>query len=448
MASRSLHRSQDMGALQEPGPETTAVGWVAGGAGREGKDLFAGIDTRLSAIAAEVPDPARRAEIEKHLDRGLRPDGRGACGGSRRRTSPRRVPVAGGGPRRAARRARRSSAPGDGGTAMLLDEKIALAEGALAAAAGVTLDALAEREVTAPGESVGGHGERLERGRRSRSASRASRSCRPRAGPPAAADAGRAGRAGKLEEWKTAVAVPAERPPTLPYFLVHAARSATSTTGARLPAAVRGEPFAPAPADGARPADDRRRDGRTLERDVGFPAARRGDRRDPPPGARRSRASTSRSSRACWSGRSAQRGKRIDGHADVERRRAALGPCSRSRLRAGWPAPSPRRRSRSRKAATARSSTCPVAAAAGPRRRALSRSRSPPFSTADARMRPRDPHHRLRVHPAHARSRARRTSRSRRSTSASRARARRLRARRRRPRARGAPRASACRSRS
>ena len=37
---------------------------------------------------------------------------------------------------------------------MLLDEKIALAEAALAGAAGITLDVTAEREVTAPGEST------------------------------------------------------------------------------------------------------------------------------------------------------------------------------------------------------------------------------------------------------------------------------------------------------
>ncbi len=68
MASRSLHRSQDMGQLQEPGPNQTMVGWVAGGAGRDGHDLFSGVDTRLRAMAAEVPDGPRRAQVEKLLD--------------------------------------------------------------------------------------------------------------------------------------------------------------------------------------------------------------------------------------------------------------------------------------------------------------------------------------------------------------------------------------------
>src|SRR4051794_23657614 len=38
MASRSMHRSQDMGRIQDLGPHETAVTWVQGGAGKEGKD--------------------------------------------------------------------------------------------------------------------------------------------------------------------------------------------------------------------------------------------------------------------------------------------------------------------------------------------------------------------------------------------------------------------------
>src|SRR6185295_2769523 len=59
MASRSMHRSQDMGMVQRLGPQSTSVGWVEG-AGKEAKDLFAGIDTRLSAMAATVADAGRR----------------------------------------------------------------------------------------------------------------------------------------------------------------------------------------------------------------------------------------------------------------------------------------------------------------------------------------------------------------------------------------------------
>ena len=66
MASRSLHRSQDMGGLQEPGQEGRP--WAGSTAGRgEGKELFAGVDTRLGAMAAEVPTRPAGTEMEKRL---------------------------------------------------------------------------------------------------------------------------------------------------------------------------------------------------------------------------------------------------------------------------------------------------------------------------------------------------------------------------------------------
>ena len=68
MASRSMHRSQDMGQIQRLGPQQTRVAWVQGGAGVEGKDLFSGIDTRLSALAGTVADAGRRKTVQDRLD--------------------------------------------------------------------------------------------------------------------------------------------------------------------------------------------------------------------------------------------------------------------------------------------------------------------------------------------------------------------------------------------
>ena len=151
MASRSLHRSQDMGQLQEPGPNHTSVGWVEGGAGRSGTELFSGVDTRLRAMAGEVEDPARRESIGKILDAV-----EASVAETRRRAS---TPgLASAVPALARilselRTARSLLQPGDGGAPMLLDEKIVLAEAALASAAEVTLDALSAREIAAPGEA-------------------------------------------------------------------------------------------------------------------------------------------------------------------------------------------------------------------------------------------------------------------------------------------------------
>ena len=242
MASRSLHRSQDMGMLQEPGPQDTAVGWLAGGQGKEGKDLFAGVDTRLSAIAAETADPARRAAMEKDLDRVavLTADA------LQRLSTPdlsSTVPLLAEALGRL-RAARALARPGDGGVAMLLDEKIALAEGALAAAAGVTLDVLAERETAAPGESLGITVSVWNAGAQP-VAVESVELVSPEGWDGGGAGAPRAVAAGKLEEWKSSVAVPASVRPTLPYFLYKPLVGDLYDWN-DAPASVRGEPFAPA----------------------------------------------------------------------------------------------------------------------------------------------------------------------------------------------------------
>jgi LmbE family N-acetylglucosaminyl deacetylase len=68
MASRSRHRSQDMGQLQRAGPSTTRLGLLATKAGSPatagpggGAPLFAGIDTTIGASFAALIDSARVA---------------------------------------------------------------------------------------------------------------------------------------------------------------------------------------------------------------------------------------------------------------------------------------------------------------------------------------------------------------------------------------------------
>jgi len=265
MASRSLHRSQDMGQLQEPGPNQTTVGWVDGGAGRDGHDLFSGIDTRPRAIAAEVRDPSRRAEIEKRLDAV-----EAGVAEARRRLStpdlPSTVPAIAKviSDLRAARGLVRD---GDGGTAMLLDEKLALAQSALAGAAEVTLDAISDRETAAPGESLevttsvwnaGGQSVAVE--------SVALESpVRWTTDPPGGS---RTVGPGKLEEWKARVAVPAGAFATVPYFLERPLHADLYDWSAALPG-VRGDPFQPAPVRAVARLTIAG-EGVSLERDVSF----------------------------------------------------------------------------------------------------------------------------------------------------------------------------------
>ena len=161
------------GPLQEPGPNDTL--------GRLGR----------GRRRAKRRRPLRRSRHAPARDggRGARP---GAPRRASRRSSTTSKPAS---PKPGAASRRRASRPrcrrwrgvlsnlraargaqvrdGDGGTAMLLDEKIALAEGALAAAAEVTLDAVSAPRDRRAGRGVRGDGVGVERRGRRRSRSRA-----------------------------------------------------------------------------------------------------------------------------------------------------------------------------------------------------------------------------------------------------------------------------------
>jgi LmbE family N-acetylglucosaminyl deacetylase len=171
MASRGQHRSQDMGRLQDLGPHESYLTWVSGpttaasgGSGASGGSAagtptaptstpFAGIDTRLRAIAAILPDGKTRHEVAARLEkvevlaRGarskLRPDDGAAA------VAPLREILARLGEARERARAlpdkESAKAPGALQAVVdLIDEKIAVAEVALAAAANVAVDATVE----------------------------------------------------------------------------------------------------------------------------------------------------------------------------------------------------------------------------------------------------------------------------------------------------------------
>ncbi|HEX2252646.1 MAG TPA: PIG-L family deacetylase, partial [Thermoanaerobaculia bacterium] len=63
LASRSRHRSQDMGMLQPLGPGEARLAWVAGAGGPDEVDLFAGVGTELAALAELLPAGDARAEV-------------------------------------------------------------------------------------------------------------------------------------------------------------------------------------------------------------------------------------------------------------------------------------------------------------------------------------------------------------------------------------------------
>ncbi len=115
------------------------------------------MDTSLPAIAAAIADPPARRRVEERLRTVQR-----LAEETRRQLTPGNLAAAvtplsaALEELRAARAAAASAEPKESpsATLMLLDEKIAAAQSALAAAAGVAMDALADRETAVPGESL------------------------------------------------------------------------------------------------------------------------------------------------------------------------------------------------------------------------------------------------------------------------------------------------------
>ena len=67
-ASRSMHRSQDMGTLQRLGSRQGGLIWVAGEAALAADEVFGGIDTSLAAIAELLPAGPLRDQVHEQLD--------------------------------------------------------------------------------------------------------------------------------------------------------------------------------------------------------------------------------------------------------------------------------------------------------------------------------------------------------------------------------------------
>ena len=250
MASRSMHRSQDMGRLQELGPRETRVAWVEGGAGREAAELFAGIDTSLPAIAAGLADPERRRHVGEHLDAvqvlaertraALTPARLGAAVEPLAEIVKHLRAVS-------AFLAEKGGRPEERPVAELVAEKLEVAEEGLAAAAGIGIDAWAGRETVTAGEELAVEAtlwasrEPVER---------ASVELVPApewgGGATPAVGEARPVAANELASWKLAVAVPAAAQPTMPYFLRKPLADALYDWS-EAPAEVRGEPFGPPP---------------------------------------------------------------------------------------------------------------------------------------------------------------------------------------------------------
>ena len=246
VASRSLHRSQGTGALQPIGPNEARVGWLEGTSGRDAKELFAGTDSELGSLAAGVADPARRADVAARLSRvaALATEVRTRLSASDLAAST--APIAAIlGELRACRGLVSPDGPAGADAAATLDEKIRAAESALAISAGIAVDALADGETVAPGDSLNVTVQAAAAGREGVEIESAALASPDGWTVPAAAE-GKPLAAGALAEWKLTASAPADARPTVPYFLRNPLRGGMyDWTG--VPPAIRGEPFAPPP---------------------------------------------------------------------------------------------------------------------------------------------------------------------------------------------------------
>jgi LmbE family N-acetylglucosaminyl deacetylase len=277
-ASRSMHRSQDMGRLQPLGPQEGRLVWVAGvagaaaaaidggagravgsdgaTAGRSRDDVFAGIDTHLRAIAATIADAAKRQRVAAELD-----EVEALAGRTRERLNPARPQQALAPLLDIVRHLRAAQAPlaaaaagehpaGEQAAGELIAEKLDVAQTAAAAAAGIAVDVTTDREALTAGESFTVHAELWNGGGASPLAGVAVTLVPAADGPawkaePLRAEA-RPVAAGALSKWDLQPEVPADAPPTVPYFLRRPLQGSLYDWSAASPA-ERGEPFGPPP---------------------------------------------------------------------------------------------------------------------------------------------------------------------------------------------------------
>jgi LmbE family N-acetylglucosaminyl deacetylase len=249
VADRSLHRSQGTGALQQIGPSEARVGWLEGGAGRDAKDLFAGIDTTLSGLAEAIEDAASRADGQRRLARAQALARETRAKLSAAELSAAAVPIAAILEDLRAARALLRGESSASAAAAVLDEKIAAAQIGVAAAAGLVLDALADVELAAPGDTITANVQLWNPG--STAVQVESLALASPAGwqiPPTSET--RMIEAGTLQEWKLTATVPADASPTLPYFLKKPLTGGLYDWS-DAPPSVRGEPYGPPPLSAA-----------------------------------------------------------------------------------------------------------------------------------------------------------------------------------------------------
>jgi hypothetical protein len=247
-SSRSLHRSQDMGMIQPLGERVAGLVWLAGGAGKESEEIFAGIDTRLQAIAEVLPEGEEKQEVIDLLDRV-----EALARETRNRLSPANLDEVVPALVDIVELLRETATlvrdgpelKGSAAVTDLLAEKLTVAEAGLAAAAGVAVDAVSDRSEVAVGEGLEVTAEVWAAGgvevevREARLVSAAGWEL-------LSAESAAASEDPALEGWKFSVRVPAGSAPSAPYYL-RRPRTGDIYDWTDVSTAILGEAFGPPP---------------------------------------------------------------------------------------------------------------------------------------------------------------------------------------------------------
>ncbi len=260
LASRSQHRCQDMGFLQPLGDAAGRLSWVAGAGDPERRtaeeDLFAGVDTRLAAIAELLPEESSRRRMRERLERvaeiavAARSELSASDPGAA--TEPLLEIL------RLLRTGRdellaAAAASPERHLRDLLDEKLAIAQEAAANAAQVLADAVTGGETVVPGERLTVRSIFWNAGSRTLEGPEVEVASGGDGAPPwrlvasaTAPDERSFFSARATDERDLEIEVPAGTPPTVPYFLRQQLAGDLYDWSAVSPE-LRGRPFGPPP---------------------------------------------------------------------------------------------------------------------------------------------------------------------------------------------------------
>ena len=221
-ASRSRHRSQDMGMLQSLGGRSGGLIWVAGKRTDGADDLFGSLDTELAAIAGLLPAGELQDRVAAELRQiallavnarwDLSPVDLGAA------VAPLAEIVA------SLRQLRdlvqdAGEDPSAVVVADLVGEKLEVASVALAAAAGVAMDAVTDRDTVVLGGSLKATATVWNSGTFGVAVERVELECRDGWQTTSETKLWEEDAATGLQRWEFELQVPVDSLPTLPYFL-------------------------------------------------------------------------------------------------------------------------------------------------------------------------------------------------------------------------------------